>query len=554
MTAPIDPSISDLLRGSSLAPMMDQPVNHILQTMGLPPLPTIPAASPLPGLPPLPTIDLGAIVKPMTDMLSSFGTGHFGGAGSHPAADPASAARPAVKSALHPAVAAAPAAPSDSAPTQNATATQNTPATGNSAGTTQSGTGAQSTPAAAAPTSKPPAARSGSPKPAQSGSPAGSTAPGSGQPAHLNPDPTQVLQAITTGLQTALSLGSAALPILMQLWQGQGSQSAASTASQASSSGTQLVGQSTSQKAILGAGATSVATGGALMTGVVSKYLTTAAMTAPFLAVPGGQVFLAGATAESIAEGLAVLAKTRLEMTFHSANMTAAGHKVKVSSTPTGVSSAASSVSDAASSTASDASSAASSTTSSSSSGLEQLVQQLASPVSQLLSTGAQSIGQLATAARPATTDAAKSIDSVNSSGAGGDLMGESGSGGGGLGGGGVVTSAAPAAQLNPWTGTAAAEGSSLGAGTPEPAAVEPASATSSPGYMPMGGGGMGAMGMAKSTAAAGAADAGSQSNLVTGNNGDAVVGPLEGVSLPVVGAQANSQAIEAPPDKELTL
>ncbi len=553
MTTPIDPSISDLLRGSSLAPMMDQPVSHILHTMGLPPLPTIPAASPLPGLPPLPTIDLGAIVKPMTDMLSSFGTGQFGGSGSHPAAaQPAPAAQPAVKSALHPAVAAAPAAPSNSAPTQNATANQNTPATGNSAGTTQSGTGTQSTPAAAAPAAKAPAAQSGSPQPAHAGAPAGSTAPGSGQTAHPNPDPTQVLQAITTGLQTALSLGSAALPILMQLWQGQGSQSAASTASQASSSGTQLVGQSTTQKSILGAGATSVATGGALMTGVVSKYLTTAAMTAPFLAVPGGQVFLAGATAESIAEGLAVLAKTRLEMTFHSANMTAAGHKVKVSSTPTGVSSAASTVSNAAESTTSSAADAASSTSSSSTSELGQLVQQLASPVSQLLSTGAQSIGQLATVAKPATTDAAKSIDSVNGSGAGGDVMGESGSGGGGLGGGGVVTAAAPAEQLSPWTGTAAAEGSSFAAGTPGPA-VEPASATSSPGYMPMGGGGMGAMGMAKSSAAAGAADA-SQSNLVTSNNGDAVVGPLEGVSLPVVGAQANSQAIEAPPDKELTL
>ena len=42
MNAPIDPSISSLLRGSSLAPMMDQPVSHILHGMGLPQLPQLP--------------------------------------------------------------------------------------------------------------------------------------------------------------------------------------------------------------------------------------------------------------------------------------------------------------------------------------------------------------------------------------------------------------------------------------------------------------------------------------------------------------------------------
>ncbi|WP_280482150.1 hypothetical protein [Nocardia cyriacigeorgica] len=39
---------------------------------------------------------------------------------------------------------------------------------------------------------------------------------------------------------------------------------------------------------------------------------------------------------------------------------------------------------------------------------------------------------------------------------------------------------------------------------------------------------------------------------LVSGQHGDEVVGDIEGVSLPVVGA-AEPQS-EAPPDKELTL
>lgn len=39
---------------------------------------------------------------------------------------------------------------------------------------------------------------------------------------------------------------------------------------------------------------------------------------------------------------------------------------------------------------------------------------------------------------------------------------------------------------------------------------------------------------------------------MVTGQHGDEVVGRIEGVSLPVVGAA--EAASEAPPDKELTL
>lgn len=513
MSAPIDPSISSLLRGSSLAPMMDQPVSHILQTLGLPQLPSLPPAPPLPGLPPLPQIDLSAIVRPLTDLASAFGTGQFTGG-------------------VHPAVGVAPApAPSNPPAANNAPAVGHPPAT-NAAPPAP----AQGKPAA--PNAPAPAANS--PQPAKPGAPAGSTAPGSGTAAHPNPDPTQVLQAISSGLQAILPLGTSALQMLMQLWQGQGSQQAASTGAQATASGGELATQSGTQKAVLGAGAGSVALGGAQMAAVMGKYLTTAAITAPFLAVPGGQAFLLEATVEAIAEALGVTINTRAQMAVHSANMTVAGKKVKVTTAPTGVKTLPENVS---------------SSSSSSGSSLQQLMQ-LLSPASTLLSTGLQAGQQLATVGQSlSTANAAKPV-ADNASGALEDSQGGSGGssfGGGGFGGGGGAVAAMPAAApLSPWSGNAPA-GTTTPAAASTAVAGEPVDSSplgSSP-MMPIGGG---AMGATKSTTTASAMGDGGQTNLVTSTNGDAVVGPMEGVTQPVVGALASPQAIEAPPDKELTL
>ncbi|WP_405167241.1 hypothetical protein OG203_20435 [Nocardia sp. NBC_01499] len=75
---PLDPTVLDLLRGSSLAPMLDQPVNHILQDMGLPNLPELPSFIHMPEMPPLPPLDLTALMRPLTDLASAFGSGKLG--------------------------------------------------------------------------------------------------------------------------------------------------------------------------------------------------------------------------------------------------------------------------------------------------------------------------------------------------------------------------------------------------------------------------------------------------------------------------------------------
>ncbi|MGY4102265.1 hypothetical protein ACW2Q0_22330 [Nocardia sp. R16R-3T] len=425
MTAPLDPSIVDLLRGSALAPLIDRPVNDILRDMGLGPLPEISGLPPLPELPPLPVIDLAALARPLTDMASGFGTGNLGAS------------------------------------------------------------------------------------------------------AGGGPDPTKVLSDTAQAAQTAIQLGTQALQTVLSLWQGLAAMQAANKAGQASENGAELATQSAQEKASLAGGATSVATGGALMASVIAKYMATVAAATPWLATGGGQAFIAAATVEAITEGIAVVTKTRVEMTAHSAHMTAVGKKVKVTDAPKGVDSM-------------------------------QQVMQLLTPLMTMAQTGAQTLTQVATQhateSRKLQADAiakeqqereAKEKDETEHDGAG--------AGGGGIGGVGAAPISTP---LSPWTGPRTAGLSGMpgfnAAGTGS-AAVEPAAAVrgvagapGTPGMMPYGATG--------ATGARGAGDAGGDlpGFLVNAAHGEEVVGPIEGVSLPVVGA--TEQISEPPPDKELTL
>ncbi|GAA5067174.1 hypothetical protein [Nocardia callitridis] len=336
------------------------------------------------------------------------------------------------------------------------------------------------------------------------------------------PDPTQLLNGITTALQTAMSLGSTALPALMQLWQGMAANSAANKAGAAAENGTEIAAQGAQEKVGLGTAATSVAVGGAELTGVIAKYMTQMTMAAPLLAVPGGQAFMVASTVEALTEATAVVAKTRAEMTVHSANMATTGKKVAVTNAPTGASSVQS---------------------------LDQ-VMQLLQPLMTVASSGAQAAGQLASAnssllapkpiAKPGETEEEAAARAKEAGGMPGP-------------GPGVPAGFTPApltAPLSPWTGAAGA----TPPGAVSSAAVEPGNMVRptvggpGPGMMPLGG----AAGAASSARGAGDAGDGLPGFLVNAQHGDAVVGDIEGVTLPVVGAAESVS--EPPPDKELTL
>lgn len=451
---PLDPSVLDLLRGSVLAPMLDQPVNHILQDMGLPNLPELPSFIHMPEMPPLPPLDLTALMRPLTDLASAFGSGQLG---APPAPQPVPA---------------------------NADGTQN---------------------AAAAPPM----------------------------------DPTQLLTGISTVMQTVMQVGTSAIQTAMSVWQGMAAMEAAKKSGEAATDAGKLESQSIQEKAGITNAAGSVFTGAGLMSAVVAKMSTTLALAPLYAATPAGQVFLAASAVESMAEALGITVKTKGELLGHSATMTTTGTKVPITNAPKGVAGAG---------------------------GADQL-SQLMSMVTPLISTAttaAQSLGQLAQASSALSAPKPVVDSKIHENSqlsddekAKAEADAASGVGGpGAFGGPGPGAAGAPAAPLNPWQGTRVASGSmgSLsglsGVGGSSPATT---AAMSSGGTGGMGGG----MPMSGVAGAGLGKDGGSSTDalrgqLVTSQHGDEVVGRIEGVSLPVVGAADTTS--EPPPDKELTL
>ncbi|KAF0848251.1 hypothetical protein [Nocardia caishijiensis] len=434
---PLDPTVLELLRGSSLAPMLDMPVNDVLGSMGLPALPQLPEFVQLPELPPLPTIDLSALMRPLTDLASAFGTGQLG-----------------------------------------------TNSTGDSTGTTT--------------------------------------------------DPTEMLSNVSTVMQTVMSLGSTAIQTVMSVWQGIAAMEAAQKASEAQTDAGKLAAQSTQEKAVLANGAVSVATGAGLMSVVIAKFSATMAMAPLLMGSGAGAAFLVASAASSTAEALAITAKTKTELVGHSASMTAAGEKVPITNAPTGVNST------------------------------EQLTQ-LMSMITPLMSTAttvAQSLGELAaantsltapkTTTEGDTTAARETVDGAEAGGAGGGGIG-------GGAGGAVGAIAAASAPLSPFPNTRSvggalstlpgAMGAAAASTTSAAAVTSGGSAATGTGAMPMGG----PMGAGLARDGESSTDDAVRGQLVTGSHGDEVIGQIEGVSLPVVGA-ADTSTSEAPPDKELTL
>ncbi|MGW0180396.1 hypothetical protein [Nocardia sp. NPDC003345] len=459
---PLDPTILELLRGSALAPMLDMPVNDILANLGLPGLPEFPAFGQLPGMPPLPTIDLSALMRPLTDLASAFGTGQF----------------------------------------------------------------APPTPAAPSVTGDPAAA-----------------------PAAPPIDPMQMLSQVGTVMQSVLQVAPQLLQTVMQLWQGMGATEAATKSAQATADAGALEAQSLQEKQHLGEGAVTVGTGAALMTAVISAFAVKLGLAPLYCSTPGGQALLVAFAAEAGAEGLAVTAKTKGELAVESGLMVQAGQKVPITSAPTGVDP---------------------------SEQMNQLMQimgmvtplissvgQIAGSIGQSIGQSGQQLNQLAarhTAERPDTAGIEHGADGEPGEkkdiSAGGGL-------GGGMGGIGLAGGGAPA-PLNAFPGSKLAAPGPLGAvGAPgglgnssNSAGMSSAANSSgtssgtsnSPGYMPMGAG-MGAAGMARDGESI---TDGSARGPVSAEYGDEVVGQMDGIAVPVVGAADTDS--EPPPDKELTL
>ncbi|AHH15741.1 hypothetical protein NONO_c09340 [Nocardia nova SH22a] len=374
-------------------------------------------------------------------------------------------------------------------------------------------------------------------------------------------DPTQVLSQVSSVLQTVVQLGSTAMQLAMTAWQGAGALSAASKSTQAAADGTAVAGQGAQMSAGTVAAAGSVFTGNVLMTGITSKYLTTLAAAAPFIVTPPGQVFVLSMSAQTLAEALGVVTKTRVELGAHSAKMAHTGHKVKITNVPHGVSKIPvskmavpkTSLKPVARTVPSlgDAKQGLSlATTSSSGTGSSGNAVQYISQALQMVQSLSSVGGVGAQAASALTGHTAKPIaTSTPASGAPAPA-----SGGGAPAGGGAPGPAAPE-MSSPLQAARTPSIMTEAAVTASAETAVTSSGAGGPGMMPMSPA-AGAAGMARAASDSSSATDAVRGQLVNAAHGNDVVGDIAGVSLPVVGAAdaVTTTPDTEPPDKALTL
>ena len=365
------------------------------------------------------------------------------------------------------------------------------------------------------------------------GDPAAAPAPPPGM------DPTQLLSQVSTVMQTVMQVGTSALQTAMSLWQGMGAMEAAEKAGQAQTDAAKLEAQSTGEKLHLAKGATSVAIGRGEMAVVIGAFSAKLALAPLYATSGGGAAYLVASAIEAAAEALAITVKTKTELGVEGAGLTQTGEKVKITNAPTGVDPSLQ---------------------------MDQLMQMIGmvTPLISTASQAAQALGKLA----PANTalSAPKPLGGEPGNGEPGASDNEKpGSSrvlgaGGGLGAGGLGAAPAPLAAFpgskvaapGPLGPVATFGATSTGSVAGMSSAAAPTGTSSgggnSPGYMPMGAG-MGAAGMARDGESV---TEGSARGAVSAEHGDEVVGPIEGIAVPVVGAAESTS--EPPPDKELTL
>lgn len=465
--APLPPAVQEILHGTPIGPLLNQPVDKVLASLGIPALPQFPPLPPLPGLPPLPQLDPATLLKPITDMFGHLGTGNLGSMGAL--------------------------------------------------------------------------------------------------------DPTQVLPDVANGLTQVISLGSTALSLLTSL-EGSGTQAAATKSSEAQGNSAAVADQATGMSTLVGAAATVVQIGNAELAAIAVKLAAELAVSA---GAPGGAPFAAAAAAEASAEAAAVIAQVKAELGVLAVQMTAVGQPVPITSMPNPAQSASSSAkttaktatstttkaaaktANATKAAATTAKSAAATTNSATNAattagtGAAQgadALQGAVQPVSQLAQAAGISPDTAALSAMPMAFPA----ETLSSSGGFGDGLGSAVamSEVGGPVVGEPLQATVLEAPVEQSLGDVTAHTGSVSMASAESAPMVAADAAARAGagagapMMPMGGGGMlGRAGLVDGEEIHGSG--------VHGQHGDEVVGDLDGLVMPVVGATAQPSG---PGDDALTI
>ncbi|MCX4093033.1 hypothetical protein [Nocardia sp. alder85J] len=374
-------------------------------------------------------------------------------------------------------------------------------------------------------------------------------------------DPTQLLSSVANALMSTASQGASANAAVAPNWNSDASDKAQHKSDQAQQDSAKVAQQGQQQKTILLQAQQVVAEGAAELMGVIQKFIAEVVAGGIFLFTPVGIPMLMGMATDAISEAGVIAAKTRGELTVQTGQMVTAGIKIPIDGVPdlgeiSGLASEALNLVQPYLSTGAQVATQAAQVG-------EQAVSQAVSAGQQLVGQGAQALSSVAgsvlgpagqalsaaTAAKPVSADdetahlgAADSGETTGSLGAGGGIGGMP-IGAGGAGAGSPWQGGAPRAGL---PGLGQSQAPRTGGQTEETETETTTTTAAAPGMMP----GAGLAGAARG--AEGGSDDEHRPNLVTSAHGDEVVGTIEGVSLPVVGAAEPMP--EPPPDKELTL
>ncbi|AYF76590.1 hypothetical protein D7D52_25365 [Nocardia yunnanensis] len=360
-------------------------------------------------------------------------------------------------------------------------------------------------------------------------------------------NPATILTSLVSALTSAVSQSKSATSTVMNSWTGDAATAAQDTSNVVEGQSLQVAAQGTQQHGILLGAQAIVAEGYAEMSALIAQFIAQVSAATALLVTPAGIPWLIETATTTISSGMAIAAKTSAQLAGSTAEIVAAGEKILIAGAPiaSNIESLVSMVGTALQPVTSALPTAAADLAQKGASVVSTGVSDISSALSSSNNSNSNTNTDTKTnnkTNQPTVTDTktdekkTDSPDTTKTDGGGGTPMSTVF--------GGVPTSTTPATTL----GTSripTGEVSSTGSGIPKTTTEVNgrSTATTSP-----------SMGAAGAAGRAGAADEEStsdRSGLVTAAHGDEVIGAIEGVVQPVVGA---IEAIEEPPDKALTL
>lgn len=136
-------------------------------------------------------------------------------------------------------------------------------------------------------------------------------------------DPAAILQQGSRLLEAATALGRSALHALPESWSGSAADRAADHGVRARQAALELTDRGDRIGVVTRAATATVERGNVELAGIVQSFVATATAAVPVLATPPGQAALLASAAEHVGAALAVVARTRGELSVHTASMAA---------------------------------------------------------------------------------------------------------------------------------------------------------------------------------------------------------------------------------------